>query len=138
MVSDFSYHPAGRPAPIDCRGTSSPPERSTMRVPVIAMALAGLLVVACARAPQGADPPRAQATTASAPAAPPPAAPPTAVAAAAPTARPLERVRIGAASPSLAYLPAHLAWKLGQFRDEGLDVEFVQLGGPTVIPALIG
>jgi NitT/TauT family transport system substrate-binding protein len=104
-----------------------------MRLPTIAMVLAGLLAVACAGPPQAADPPRAQPTAASAP-----AAPPTAIAAAPATARPLERVRIGAASPSLAYLPAHLAWKLGHFRDEGLDVEFVQLGGPTVIPALMG
>jgi NitT/TauT family transport system substrate-binding protein len=48
-----------------------------------------------------------------------------------------QRIRIGVPGPSLSYLPAHVAWQLGYFREEGLDVEFVQTGGPTTIPALL-
>ena len=43
---------------------------------------------------------------------------------------------IGTSGPSLSWLPAQLAWKLGYFREEGLEAEFVQVGGTSVIPAL--
>jgi ABC-type nitrate/sulfonate/bicarbonate transport system substrate-binding protein len=49
----------------------------------------------------------------------------------------LQRVGIGVPGPSLSYLPAQLAWRLGYFREEGLDVEFVQISGTSVIPALL-
>ena len=48
-----------------------------------------------------------------------------------------QRIRIGVPGPSLSYLPAHVAWQLGYFQEEGLDVEFVQTGGTTTIPALL-
>jgi ABC-type nitrate/sulfonate/bicarbonate transport system substrate-binding protein len=97
----------------------------------IAVALS-LLTVACGRAAEPASQPSPQ------PAVNAGTAAPVVSGTAVPQARPLEPVRIAAPSISLAYLPAHLAWALGYFREEGLDVEFPQLGGPTVIPALLG
>ena len=51
--------------------------------------------------------------------------------------RPLQRVVIGVPSPSLSYLPAQLAWRMGYYREEGLDVEFVQVAGTSVVPAML-
>ena len=51
--------------------------------------------------------------------------------------RPLQRVTVGVPGPSLSYLPAYLALKLGYFRQEGLDVEFVRMGGTTAVPAIL-
>lgn len=94
---------------------------------VMAM-LVGGLVAACA-------PPAAQ----PAPAAPPPrpaaGGSPAAPAATAP--RPRERLGIGTSSPSLSFLPATLADRLGYYAEEGLDPEFVQVRGNSVIPALL-
>src|SRR3954464_12568745 len=50
--------------------------------------------------------------------------------------RPLETVAIGTSGPSLSWLPAQLAWQLGYFREEGLEAEFVPVGGTSGIPAL--
>lgn len=72
--------------------------------------------------------PRLQPTAAPAPAAP---------GAAAPAARPLQRVGVATSSPSLSWLPAQIAFKLGYFQEEGLDPEFVQVGGTSVVPALL-
>jgi NitT/TauT family transport system substrate-binding protein len=93
---------------------------------LLAIALAACSTASPA-APGGGAPPGAA-----------PAAPPAAGAApAAPTARPLQRVVIGVPGPSLSYLPAHLAWKLGYFEEEGLSPEFVQISGPPAMAALI-
>jgi NitT/TauT family transport system substrate-binding protein len=51
--------------------------------------------------------------------------------------RPLQRLTIGTSGPSLSWLPSQLAWQLGYFREEGLDVEFVQVGGTSMVPALL-
>ncbi len=88
----------------------------------------------------------------SAPAAPAPSANPAAPPAAGPPAQtggggtgapataspaPLEHVAIGNASPSLSYLPATLADKLGYYQEEGLAPEFPGVRGTAVIPALL-
>jgi NitT/TauT family transport system substrate-binding protein len=44
---------------------------------------------------------------------------------------------MGNASPSLSYLPATLADKLGYYREEGLAPEFPAVRGNAVIPALL-
>jgi ABC-type nitrate/sulfonate/bicarbonate transport system substrate-binding protein len=62
---------------------------------------------------------------------------PTAVGPTSEPARPLQRVAIGTSGPSLSWLPAQLAWTVGYFREEGLDVEFVQVGGTSMVPALL-
>lgn len=51
--------------------------------------------------------------------------------------RPLQRVVVATSSPSLSWLPAQLAYKLGYFQEEGLDPEFVQVGGTSIVPALL-
>ena len=50
---------------------------------------------------------------------------------------PAQRLVIGVPSPSLAYLPAHVAWKRGFFEEEGLAVEFSRVTGNVIIPALL-
>lgn len=56
---------------------------------------------------------------------------------AAPADRPLQRVTVGTAGPSLSWLPAQIAYKQGFFQEEGLAPEFVQVGGNSVVPALL-
>jgi ABC-type nitrate/sulfonate/bicarbonate transport system substrate-binding protein len=94
--------------------------------------LMGALTAACAT-------PTAE--RAAAPAAASPPQPPNAggspAAAAATAARPLERLGIGTSSPSLSYLPAKLADMLGYYAEEGLEPEFVQVRGTSVLPALL-
>jgi NitT/TauT family transport system substrate-binding protein len=74
-------------------------------------------------------------------AAAPPAGPSAATTSAAPAPAaasvPLKRLKIGSATPSLSYLPAHVAWRRGFFEEEGLAVEFVQVNGNAFIPALL-
>ncbi|HZR99850.1 MAG TPA: ABC transporter substrate-binding protein [Chloroflexota bacterium] len=54
------------------------------------------------------------------------------------TARPApQRLAIGVPDPSLAYLPAYVAWKLGYFEQEGLATEFPQVVGNAIIPSLL-
>jgi ABC-type nitrate/sulfonate/bicarbonate transport system substrate-binding protein len=66
------------------------------------------------------------------------AAPASGGAPAAATSRPpTQRLAIGVPDPSLAYLPAHVAWKLGYFEEEGLTVEFPQVTGNAIIPSLL-
>jgi ABC-type nitrate/sulfonate/bicarbonate transport system substrate-binding protein len=78
----------------------------------------------------GAGAPPAPASAGSSGAAPAPAA-------AAPRP-PVQRLVIGVPLPSLSYLPAHVAWKLGFFEEEGLAVEFPQVVGNAIMPALLG
>jgi len=92
----------------------------------ILLLLASLLASACARTSQGAPAP-----TVATPAAAGPAA------SAAPTARPLQRVTIGAPSPTLAFLPVQVASRLGYFAEEGLEVEYVRAIGTTIVPSLL-
>jgi ABC-type nitrate/sulfonate/bicarbonate transport system substrate-binding protein len=98
---------------------------------LLAALLAGL--VACAQpAAERAAAPAAPERPAAAPSAAAPAAP------AAPTApREMEHLGIGTSSPSLSFLPAKLADMLGYYKEEGLDPEFVQVRGNSVIPALL-
>ncbi len=91
--------------------------------PVVALALVAL--GACGSQTLESRP-RLQPTAAVAPGAP-----------AAPADRALQRVVVATSSPSLSWLPAQLAYKLGYFREEGLDPEFVQVGGTSVVPALL-
>ena len=56
---------------------------------------------------------------------------------AATTRAPAQRLAIGVPDPSLAYLPAHVAWKRGFFEEEGLAVEFPQVTGNAIIPSLL-
>jgi NitT/TauT family transport system substrate-binding protein len=58
-------------------------------------------------------------------------------AAAVATRPPMQRVVIGVPQPSLSYLPAHVAWKRGFFEEEGLAVEFPQVVGNAIMPALL-
>ncbi|HLH22218.1 MAG TPA: ABC transporter substrate-binding protein [Chloroflexota bacterium] len=90
-----------------------------------------LLAVACGgpraapAAPTGAAPP-ADAARPDAPAAP------------APTAAPaLATVRVAIPDLSIATLPLAAAVAKGLYRDEGLDVELVQIGGQAALPALL-
>jgi NitT/TauT family transport system substrate-binding protein len=46
-------------------------------------------------------------------------------------------VSIGSSAPSLSYLPVFLAEALGYYREEGLAVEFVRIGGTAITPALL-
>src|SRR4051812_4037331 len=94
------------------------------------------LIVAVAYALGGCSAPALPAPTA-APASEPsgPGGAPAAGAVAAPV--PLQPVTIGNASPSLSYLPATLADKLGYYQEEGLAPEFPAVRGNAVIPALL-
>src|SRR5262249_9590477 len=49
----------------------------------------------------------------------------------------LQPVRIGVPGPSLSYLPGMVAVELGLYRDEGLDVEFVHVGGGDLAVAAL-
>ena len=92
-----------------------------MRRCLVGLALLGLLAAGC-RAPTLESSPRLQPTVAG------------------PTVAPqqsLQRMTIGTSGPSLSWLPSQLAWLLGYFREEGLDVEFVQVGGTAMVPALL-
>jgi ABC-type nitrate/sulfonate/bicarbonate transport system substrate-binding protein len=84
--------------------------------------------------PSGAPADSASAAPAGGGAAGAPAGAPPAVATARP---PMQRVVIGVPDPSLAYLPAHVAWKRGFFEEEGLAVEFPQVVGNAIIPSLL-
>jgi len=96
-----------------------------MRRPLLVMLLLGLLVAGCG--PSVADRPRTG-----------PAADQVRPGASAPSAaQPAERVVVATASPSLSWLPAQIAGLQGYFREEGLDVEFVQVGGTLIVPALL-
>lgn len=45
-------------------------------------------------------------------------------------------IRVGVPSPSVSYFPAVVAWKMGYFAQEGLQVEFVIMK-PSIIPAAL-
>jgi ABC-type nitrate/sulfonate/bicarbonate transport system substrate-binding protein len=110
-----------------------------MRVCLMVVVLVSLLVAACA--PAGEERPRVQPAGTGGEQAQVGAgqAPPTGAqqAAGAQQPAPPQRVTIGVPGPSLSYLPVHLAWKLGYLREEGQDVEWVQVSGASIIPALL-
>src|SRR3954447_8305536 len=93
---------------------------------MILLLLGSLLATACARTSEGAPQP-----TVAVPAAARQAA------ATGPQAQALQRVTIGAPSPTLGFLPVQVASKLGYFQEEGLEVEYVRAIGTTIIPSLL-
>ncbi len=107
-----------------------------MRRSLLTVILAGALAACTAPAAERAAapaPPRPVSAGASEPAQPAAAG----ASPAAPAAGPLQHLGIGTSSPSLSYLPAKLADMLGYYAEEGLDPEFVQVRGNSVIPALL-
>jgi ABC-type nitrate/sulfonate/bicarbonate transport system substrate-binding protein len=91
-----------------------------------ALALLSGMASACTAMPAGDAPPAGRpADTAAAPAP------------RAPTAAPPRLVKISVPGASLSYLPAKVAAELGFYRDEGLEVEFVQLGGELAVAAVL-
>ncbi len=101
-----------------------------LRAAFVTLALASTLG-ACAAPAAPAPAPAAAPATQSAPPAASSAGAPT------PSPAPLQRVTVGNASPSLSYLPATLADKLGYYQEEGLAPEFPGVRGNAVIPALL-
>src|SRR5262249_2188111 len=110
------------------RGSVSSAAEEAMRrrllVGLLVTLLLGLLVASCG--PSVADRPRSQPADQVRSSAPAPS-----------DAPPAERVVVATASPSLSWLPAQIAGLQGYFREEGLDVEFVQVGGTLIVPALL-
>ncbi|HLH25020.1 MAG TPA: ABC transporter substrate-binding protein [Chloroflexota bacterium] len=100
---------------------------ASVLAPILACGLAACSGAAAGPAAPGAAPgtPSPAPSSTNAPASP------------APSGQPLQHVSIGAPGPSLSYLPAYLASKLGYFQEEGLDPEFVQITGPAAIAAVI-
>ena len=96
-----------------------------VRLCLVGVMLFGVLAAACSSQTLESRP-RLQPTAAVAPAKPGEV-----------PARALQRLTVATSSPSLSWLPAQLAWKLGYFQEEGLDPEFVQVGGTSVVPALL-
>ncbi len=79
----------------------------------------------------------ASCTTASSAAARPPAAPAATASAPAATAAPLVAVRVAVPTIDLSNLPLAIGLWKGWYRDAGLDVELVRIGGQAALPALL-